>query len=121
MSPNLTLAKHVSRSTKGNNLNNLDSTCIENATYKVSRSLVYWFWRKRFIKAFTTYGHGGHVGHVTQLICINFHSYSPSSFLWMDARRPVPWLWIPSAEVRGGGGTPLGEWEHNNNKPQAFI
>ena len=26
------------------------------------------------------YGHGGHVGHVTQLICINFHSYSPSSF-----------------------------------------
>ena len=29
---------------------------------------------------FTIYGHGGHVGHVTQLICINFHSYSPSSF-----------------------------------------
>ena len=26
------------------------------------------------------YEHGGHVGHVTQLICINFHSHSPSSF-----------------------------------------
>ena len=26
------------------------------------------------------YEHGGHVGHVTQLICIKFHSYSPSSF-----------------------------------------
>ena len=33
-----------------------------------------------FFKVFTIYGHGGHVGHVTQLICINFHSYAPSSF-----------------------------------------
>ena len=33
-----------------------------------------------FLKAFTIYGHGGHVGHVTQLICIIFHSYSASIF-----------------------------------------
>ena len=33
-----------------------------------------------FFKVFTIYGHGGHVGHVTQLICIKFHSYSHSSF-----------------------------------------
>ena len=33
-----------------------------------------------FFKVITIYGHGGHVGHVTQLICINFHFYSPSSF-----------------------------------------
>ena len=33
-----------------------------------------------FFKVFTIYGHGGHVGHVTQLVCMNFHSYSPSSF-----------------------------------------
>ena len=33
-----------------------------------------------FFKVFTIYGHGSHVGHVTQLICINFHSYSPISF-----------------------------------------
>ena len=33
-----------------------------------------------FFKVFTIYRHGGHVGHVTQLICINFHSFSPSSF-----------------------------------------
>ena len=31
-------------------------------------------------KVFTIYGHGGHVGRVAQLICINFHSYSPLSF-----------------------------------------
>ena len=31
-------------------------------------------------KVFTIYGHGGHVGHVTLLICINFHSHSPLSF-----------------------------------------
>ena len=35
---------------------------------------------------------------------------------WTDARRPVPWLWIRSGEVRGGGGGgSLGEWEHSNN------
>ena len=33
-----------------------------------------------FFKVFTIYGHGGHVGHVTQLICINFHFHSPSNF-----------------------------------------
>ena len=33
-----------------------------------------------FFKVFNIYGHGSHVGHVTQLICINFHSNSPLSF-----------------------------------------
>ena len=40
-------------------------------------------------------------------------------FSWTDARRPVPRLWIRSAEVGwrgGGGGKSLEEWEHNNNK-----
>ena len=37
------------------------------------------FWRRRFFKVFTIYGHGSHVGHVNQLICINFHSHSPLS------------------------------------------
>ena len=37
--------------------------------------------------------------------------------LWTDAQRPVPRLWIRSAEVLwgGGGGTSLGEWEHNKS------
>ena len=64
---------------KGHNLNNLGSTRIDNASYQVSRSSIYWFWR-RFLKVFTIYGHGGHVGHVTLLICISFHSHSPLSF-----------------------------------------
>ena len=33
-----------------------------------------------FFKVFTINGHGGHLGHVTLLICINFHSLAPISF-----------------------------------------
>ena len=32
-----------------------------------------------FLSFFTIYGHGGHVGYVTHLICINFHSYPQHS------------------------------------------
>ena len=31
---------------------------------------------------------------------------------WADTRRPVPRLWIRSAEGVGAGGTTLGEWEY---------
>ena len=42
-----------------------------------------------FVKVFTLYGHNGHVGHVTQLICINFHSHSPLSFhMNFDSKSP---------------------------------
>ena len=40
-----------------------------------------------FFKVFTIYEHGSHVGHVTQLICINFHSLFPlklSYELWFQ-------------------------------------
>ena len=33
-----------------------------------------------FFKVFIIYGHGGHLGNVTQLICINFHFHSILSF-----------------------------------------
>ena len=33
-----------------------------------------------FFTAFTIYRHSGHVGHVTQLICTNYHSHSHFSF-----------------------------------------
>ena len=32
------------------------------------------------VENFTIYRHGGHLGHVTLLICINFHSHAPISF-----------------------------------------
>ena len=35
---------------------------------------------KKIFKVFTINRHGGDIGHVTQLIRINFHSPSPSSF-----------------------------------------
>ena len=61
-----------------------------------------------------------------------------STCFWTDARRPVPRLWIRSAEFRGGVGggggwrTSLGEWERggggrtslgeweNNNKSTCY-
>ena len=33
-----------------------------------------------FLTVFTIYRHCGHVGHVTQLICINYHSHSHFTF-----------------------------------------
>ena len=33
-----------------------------------------------FFNFITIYGHGSLIGHVTQLICIYFHSFTPSSF-----------------------------------------
>ena len=81
MWPNLTLTYNRSRSTQGHNMKNLGSTHIDNATYQVSRSSVYWFWRsKYFFYGFYHIWACGHVGHVTQLICINFHFHSPLSF-----------------------------------------
>ena len=44
--------------------------------------------------------------------------FEENDYKWTDARRPVPWLWIRSAEVRGGGGvgTSLGKWEHTHTE-----
>ena len=35
------------------------------------------------LKVFTIYGHGGHLGHVTQLICKNCTAYQCSLFRWL--------------------------------------
>ena len=61
-------------------MNNLGSTQVSYATYQVPRPSVNWFWKRRFLKFFTLYGHIGHLGHVTLLNCINFPSYSPIRF-----------------------------------------
>ena len=33
-----------------------------------------------FLRVFTIYGHGGHLGHVTSIMLINFHFLLPESF-----------------------------------------
>ena len=33
-----------------------------------------------FLRVFTIYGHGGHLGHVTRIMLINFHFLRPESF-----------------------------------------
>ena len=44
---------------------------------------------KKIFKVLTIYGHGGHVGLVTQLICINFHShFSLSCHTSFDFKSP---------------------------------
>ena len=35
------------------------------------------FWRRRFLKVFTIYGHGGHLGKRTMTILAIFHSPAP--------------------------------------------
>ena len=45
------------------------------ATYKVSCKSVQWFWRI-FCKVHNIYGHGGHLGHVPNIVqLILFFSY----------------------------------------------
>ena len=34
----------------------------------------------RFLKGFTTYGHGGHLDHVTSIMSSDFHFLVPESF-----------------------------------------
>ena len=36
--------------------------------------------RRRYLKGFTMYGHGGHLGNVTSIISLDFHSLVPESF-----------------------------------------
>ena len=33
-----------------------------------------------FLRVFTIYGRGGHLGHVTSIMLINFHFLAPESF-----------------------------------------
>ena len=47
-------------------------------TYEVSIGQL--FLQKEILKVSSIHGHGSHLGHVTQLICINFHSSSPIRF-----------------------------------------
>ena len=69
------LAVKWSRSTQGHHLNNLSSTWMPNVHTKFQGHWSIGF--GRFLKVFTIYGHGDHLGHVTQLICMIFHFHLP--------------------------------------------
>ena len=45
---NFTLAVGRSRSTWDDHLNTLDKPYIPNASYQIQKSLIYWFWSRRF-------------------------------------------------------------------------
>ena len=49
---------------------------------KFSRSSAFQFQRRRFLKVFTIYGHGGHLGHVTLTIWTCFRSPFQEGFTW---------------------------------------
>ena len=53
---------------------------MPNASCQVSRSLDFWFWRRRCFKVFTIYRHGGNLGYVTCTIFINFLSEGGSTW-----------------------------------------
>ena len=52
---------------QSHHLNKLGRSPVPNASYQVSRSLAIRFLRT-FSKPFTIYRHGGHLGHVKQLL-----------------------------------------------------
>ena len=62
---NLTVSFNRSRLIQGHHLNKLGSTRAPDAAHQVSRLSAFWFQRRRFLRGFIMYGHGGHIGHVT--------------------------------------------------------
>ena len=73
-------------STQSHHFSKFDDIQVPDAAYQVSSALAHLYWRRRFLKVFTIYGHGGHLGHVTGTIWINsplplkFHSILPNGF-----------------------------------------
>ena len=70
-------------------MNKFGSTHAPDATYQVSRSSAFWFWRRRFFEVFTINGHGGHLGHVTMTIWTKFRFPHPKEALYE--------IWLQSA------------------------
>ena len=68
---------------------------LQIAAYKVSRSLAFWFWRRRFFKVFTIYGYGQDYGqdHLNKL-----------SFPHPREAPYEIWLWLVSEEKTNDDG-----------------
>ena len=53
-------------------LNKLGRPWVHDVIYQDSAPKLFWFWRRRFLSVFTTYGHGNHIDWQTVTICKNF-------------------------------------------------
>ena len=73
-------------STKCHHSNKFGTACVPDAVYQVSCSLDSWFQRRRFLKVFTIYEPGSHLGHVTREYLNKFSSKYP-----MEAQYEI-WL-----------------------------
>ena len=69
-------------STQGHYLNTLGSTRAHDAAYQVSLSSAFGFRTRRFVKVFTIYAHGGHLGHVTWTVWINIFPPFHKGSVW---------------------------------------
>ena len=85
----------------------------------------FWFWRRRFFKVFTTYGHGGHLGSCHQ-DCLNKLSFPhPMETPWTNFRSPIPWR----LHMKFGFHRPSGFWgkdfkerrRYNRRTTEAYL
>ena len=108
----LTLPYNRSRSSQGHDLYKLCRAPVTDASHQVSKSLAFWFWRRKFLKVFSIYSHGSHLGHVTLTIYINFLSPFPRmlhmkfGFDWASGFRgeDASLLWKGTSRQRSGKG-----------------
>ena len=78
---------------------------------------------KKIFKVFTIYGQGSNLGHVAQLICINFHSHPPISFhlffFQMTENNEVSRVEETTKKTRDVGNLQEGEQELENFQVQS--
>ena len=75
----MTLTLSRSRSSWDHNLTKLGMPHISNATYQVSMSLAFWFWRRRFLKGFYHLWVWRPSCHVTKIFCKFLLTYHKES------------------------------------------
>ena len=74
----LALPYNRSRSSPGHYLYKICRAPVTDASHQVSKSLAFWFWRRRFLKFFfSIYSLGSHLGHVTLTLTIYINFLSP--------------------------------------------
>ena len=74
---NLTSPKTGQMSIYDHSLRKLGRPPVPNNLCKDSATRHPQFWRRRFLKVITIYGHGGHLGQWTAAVLATFHSPSP--------------------------------------------